>query len=638
MKKYQLFFFASIFIFSCSEQRNASTANLEGDIIWHDGDISIENVNDSIPKVVIKGLKRESQYQLSYSILDENETEMVLSGRISILGDLNNNGVPEFLHEDVTETADTVFGWRNLLRITPNKKISVISGASTSIDKKHCQQPIGFEEYFTIDSTNRETQFIVLNGKYGYLSNSFQQATSKIYFSLQANQSYLTRVYNCPINNPEIELDILYEQNNYELRSLQNLYHNYYSLYDYYNKFRACGDDGRNGVSHLEALAYTIFKNGNNAKRNDLMPFIEDEFININPAFITWIKDNLIPNPTDSQANGLTYSFMYQYGYKQQFRKFALLKLLIMQQGQEQLMKEYAIATSTIDYIEKEERIVHKDNFNTYGFLEEKRNWIITNFIDSGYETNYLENTDYGFLMRRMLDGSEPAIWSTMQKVLKLYDNEWYEQTFVDRKYTGVLHIDSATYYQNRSLSGVDSLILGKEAIPDGIAVVNGAGITITCKNGKEVTFINNNGDGEAYASYNLTGYWPQKEIVQVDYTGWEWGNTILVNLTNGTSNHRNYHLIPSKNGQFLAEKLEEMEYSAIQLFMLEGSEWKKLTEFAQQSYSDGFWFEDVFYFKEGKNFFMIGELIIDGIALNQESDTQSIEEPATTPIDSLSL
>lgn len=611
MKKiYAIVLLILFYSFGCDlDETSTSNGNFSQEVVWQNEDINIKNINDSLTKVVITGLQRESKYQLGYSLKDETEAEIILSGRIHVFGDLDFDGIPEFYHEDITESADTLLGWRHLLRITPDKKITVLDGAFSSINKRKCDQYIGFEQYYKYKLAGEGEPQAVLTGNYGYLDNSndcnsFQLATSLISYAITGNNNYLTRVDKCPIENEKLNLSILYQQNQYQLRDLKKLHNNYYSIYEYGGKLRACGDDGNNGISHLEMMAGVPVKNGNNLRRTDLMPHIKEEFTNINPAFVIWAKNNLIPHPKDSQIDGLSYEFLYQYGYKQQLRKFALLKLIIMQHGQELLMKEYANATSTMHYIEKEERLVRRDNYNTYNFLEEKLVWATQEIRNLDFDTKYLENTDYGFFLRRMLDGSEPAIWQAMQKIFKLYDNAWYERTFVNEEWIGVVPIDSTAYYAKRTVSGADSIILSKDSIPAGIAVVNGAGITLTCKNGKEVTFINNNGEGEVYAAYELMGYWPEKNQVLVDYTGWEWGNTVLVNIDNGKSDYRNTRIYPSKDGAYLAELVEEMEYNALQLYKLEGGEWIKYKELQHQSFSDGYWVDANFYFKSANQYF----------------------------------
>lgn len=53
------------------------------------------------------------------------------------------------------------------------------------------------------------------------------------------------------------------------------------------------------------------------------------------------------------------------------------------------------------------------------------------------------------------------------------------------------------------------------------------------------------------------------------------------------------------------------MEYQAIQLYKLEGSEWVKYKEYSGHALIDGFWIENKFYFKEGKFFYTIGEIAL---------------------------
>lgn len=614
MKNYLLFFvLVSAFLLSCSEQK--SIADIEGEIIWQEGDKSIKNVIDSIPKVVISGLKRNNRYTLEHSFIEETESSLIFSGSVKILGDLNNDGVPEFLHEDLIETADTLFGWRMVVSIFEKSTIQTPTGTEVGASKGKCQGIIGSNENYSFDGMEEGGPYLVLTGSYGYVvdgdCNNYQQANTKDYYTLSPGQSWVAQSFNCAIANEGVNLSNFYKLDASKLRFLPLSSGNYYDVYGLSNKLIACGSDNNDGLSHLEKVA-GVKAIGSAKKRDDLMPFIEEEFKNINPEMIKWINENLIPKPDQTQANGLPYEFIYKYGYKDQFRKIAILKALIAQQGQEAQMREYAETTSTIDYIESEERTVTKENFYTISFLEQKMYQMQELFNQAGFESKNLKINDYGFLLRRMLDGSEPEIWNLTRSILKQYDNDWYTKIFVDKKWTGIIEIDSATYYNHRLISGADSIILGKEAIPEGIAIENGAGITISCKNGKEVTLTNNNGSdvSESYAEYKLKGYWPQKETVLVEYQGWEHFSTVLVDLNNPSMVYRNSELYPSQEGIHLAELIEDIEYKAIQLYKLEGSEWVKYKEYSGHSLTDGFWIDSIFYFKESNKFYTIGELV----------------------------
>ena len=605
-----------VFLLGCSEQKSTSILDLEGEVVWKEGEKKIKNVFDSIPKVIFSGLKRGNKYTLEHSFLEETESSIVFSGSIKILGDLNNDGIPEFLHEDVTETVDSLFGRRIVVAIFEKTTIQTPTGTEVGASRGKCQGIIGSDENYSFDDTKSGGPYLVLTGTYGYLENgncnNYQQANTKDYFTLSPDQSWVVQSFNCAVNNNEINLSKFYKIGASDLKYLPLSVGNYYNVYGLYNKLIACGSDNKEGFSHLEKVA-GIKAIGSVKKRNDLMPFIEEEFKNINPEMIKWINKNLIPKPDETQANGLPYEFIYKYRYKDQFRKIAILKALITQQGEEAQMREYAETTSTIQYSESEERTIANENFSTISFLEQKKYQMQELFNQAGFESKNLEINDYGFLLRRMLDGSEPEIWSLTKSILQQYDADWYTKTFINKKWTGIIEIDSSIYYQNRLISRVDSIFLDKEAIPEGVAVENGAGITVICKNGKEVTLTNNVGNevSESYAEYKLKGYWPQKETVLIEYQGWEQFSTVLIDLNNPSSVYRNSKLFPSKDGLYMAELTEDIEYSAVQLYQLVGAEWIKYKEYSGHSLSDGFWIEEVFYFNQNNEYYTIGELAL---------------------------
>jgi len=602
-------------LFNCTP-KETTLIDLPGEIIWQKGDKIIKSVLDSVPKVIIRGIKRENKYSFGNSFIAENEADLVLSGEMKVLGDLNGDGIPEFILEDIAETADSVYGWRIVASIYANGNIQSVTQVQVATRKNKCKDIIGSNENYSFDNTKEGGPYLVLTGTYGYAEggncDSYQRATTKDFFTLSPGQSWLVQSFNCVVTNKEVNLSRFYKLGASKLKYLPRSPGNFYHVYNLTNKLIACGNDNNDGLSHLEKVA-GVKAVGSATKRSDLMPFIEEEFKNINPFMVKWINDHLIPSPDQIQANGLTYQFIYDLLYKGQFRKMVALKIIIEQQGREALVRDYASIATTKQYIESEERVITKDNYETYGYLESKFNEMQRSFLAAGFDTQYLEATDYGFLMRRMLDGSEPEIWNLTKSIVQQYDAAWFQQTLVEKEWNGVIEIDSATYFQNRILSGADSIIIGKEAIPEGIAIENGAGITITCSNGKEVTFTNNTGVdvSESHAEYKLKGYWPKEEMVLIRYMGWEEGGTLLVDLKTGKEDYRNWELYPSKDGQYMAEAIDEMGYQAILLQKKEESKWVKINEYSDQYLKDGFWLEGTFYFEGDHTYFTIGELVL---------------------------
>lgn len=643
MKKYALVLIVGSFlVINCSEKNSDSIDNLPSEIVWEFENKSIINVLDSIPKVLIKGIKRANSYVVQGSFLEEDEYKLILNGKIRALGDLNQDGIPEFVFEDIVETRDSIYGYRYLLSVFEGSKLQSITRTQVAVNKRICPDILGRNEQYSYDNTYDGNPYLVVTGNYGY-SNSdenclnYQQAQSTYYYTLASGNSWLKPKHRCSIEEEEINLATLYELNSTKLRHLPSSTANYYDIYAVSTKLTTC-DENNEDYTNIEKVAGIKVFGGSHKKRTDLMPFIEEEFQNINPEIIKWASKNLIPTPSQKQVNGLTYRFIYEQRFKDLFRKFAALKLIIMQQGEEALLREYAQATYTKRYIESEDRTVYKENTYTYSFLQQKMNWMQELFTKEGFDTKTLESIDYGFMMRRMLDGSEPEIWNLIKSILRQYDGDWYAKTFVNKKWKGIVAIDSNFYFNNRLRSGADSIIFGKEAIPEGITIVNGAGITITCKNGKEVTFINDNGDEESQAFYELIGYWPQKEMILVNYTGWEWGNTILVDLNTGESDYRSWGLYPSQDGQYLAETVDEMEYQAFRLFKLESSKWVDYKEYPSHSISDGFWVDSIFYFREGKQFYTIGELNYNKTDQPKEAKNEVLNQDQINSSDSLSL
>lgn len=381
-----------------------------------------------------------------------------------------------------------------------------------------------------------------------------------------------------------------------------------YTSYNYYNIVRNLSTcESQEVISNLENIANQKVLGGTGFKRTDLMPYIEKEFANVNPSFIKWARENLIPSPSNVQGNGLTYQFIYQLGYKDKIRAMALLKLMIATHGAEELARGYAYVSQTMHYDKTTRQPIMRDYpYDISGFLESKARWLNDLFQRSGYGIR-LDNQDYGFYLRRMLDGSEPEIWQTMKYILKRYDGAWYQETFVNKKWPGLITIDSSTYYQKRLISGVDSIILSLEAIPAGIYTKTETDFTISAINGKVINYKNIDNSGDMETDYNAYGYWVSEQKILIEMSVSEGTSTFSIDINTGERKSLEGTIYPSKEGDFLAIHTDQQDIfsdqeqwtTALTLSSKDGSE---IAEFSNVTLTEGFWIGDEFYLRAGKN------------------------------------
>jgi hypothetical protein len=331
---------------SCSFLKT-DVVDLPGEIIWQDEDKLIKNIMDEqVAKVVILGFDK-NKIEIQGASYDVHEKGIVAKGKIRSFGNITNDQVPEFLFEDITIKGPNTSGVRNILTIYNNTRISTLFTTKVATSTTNCNNSIiGTNEQFEIDSLTQGGPFLVIKGNYGFKSNAKYAcplpASGVFYFK------NTKRVYTCPISNGKLNLAKLYELKRQELTRKKISPINKYEQYTLTNKLAVCR--GNNDFSELETLAGTKLIGKNNPKRSDLMPYIEDEFTNINPTFIKWVSNNMIPQPQEEQANGLPYQLIYNIAYKDVFRKFALIRALIAQENQEGLLREYANATYTFAF------------------------------------------------------------------------------------------------------------------------------------------------------------------------------------------------------------------------------------------------------------------------------------------------
>ena len=593
--------------------------DLDGEVLWAKNGRTIKIINEDKPQVLFtnfKGKKGVSEYQFESIKLVNNETGYLVSGSIKIFGDLNNDGIPEFLIENITENNKEFSGFRMVVSIA-DTSINILKYVYLKSMQFKCANIVGDkkEVIFEFDSLSEGGPYLIENTRYGYLDsgeedcNLYEQATIKSYYTLAKDAITLQLVQRnkCPIENNTINLAALYKMSSNQLSRFDYLsfsFDNYYLI----NNLNECGQPEGSEIINLEQLAGIKLEGGTAIKRTDLMPAIENEFLNVNPLFIAWTRENLIPKPDDKQNNGLTYKFLFDKT-KYDFRSYALVRLLIEQEDKEFLLREYSEAKATINN--------NSPNKDAPG-SESGLIWTRLKWVNEQLEKRSLGDiedfTIYGFWMRRMLDGSEPEIWKTLKYILKMYDGEWYAETNL----FGIVEIDSDTY-QNASLANInDSVIVSKQSIPEGILVETETDFTITAKNGKVVHFQKTDSNMDMETNYYVSAYWPQKKKIIIGWDDDEQVGYYTIDITSGSKNRLEGKIFPSKEGNYLATFKEELDPSSSEYETITSLKLTKngqlIEEYTGYFVRDGFWLNDEFYFASNNKRYKVGKLGFDDI------------------------
>ncbi len=149
-------------------------------------------------------------------------------------------------------------------------------------------------------------------------------------------------------------------------------------------------------------------------------PKVHGEMDYINPDFINWTANNMIPDP-ESQIAGVSMQTIYTNVYSYFFRM---------------MVRGYYYTTNNLD-IEKESQAYlgafqNEDLFNGPSYIYGKYK---NSFIDLDEEQNYVYNNEpisdsyvIGFWLRRNIDGSKDQVWQALRMGMQLYDQNWMEE------------------------------------------------------------------------------------------------------------------------------------------------------------------------------------------------------------------
>jgi hypothetical protein len=146
-------------------------------------------------------------------------------------------------------------------------------------------------------------------------------------------------------------------------------------------------------------------------------------FKEVNPEFIDWCAENLIPAPEAEIVKGFTARYIYHEGFSHIFRMYAKGYWLLKKRGYQEQIQTYV------------NEIDQADSNQSY----EVNRMITAKYADDFpklFSEQELQAPPYqltarqvvSFWLRRGYDQSDVALWNALVKILSTYDKEWYEE------------------------------------------------------------------------------------------------------------------------------------------------------------------------------------------------------------------
>ena len=308
------------------------------------------------------------------------------------------------------------------------------------------------------------------------------------------------------------------------------------------DKFRHCaGLDNLQDWSALEnAVGAKVVNRTAANKREDLLPVIEEEFLNVNPEFIRRASNLLIPSPNAEQANSLTYQLIYNSRLKMENRAMYLNWIMLQQYALvEHEMLDYVARGHTRE-VREDNTVFTRDYTDVADHLRYHFGYRmpLVNLMEG--ENSEWNHTYAGFWMRRIMDGSAQVLVEAQEKVLAAYDREWYTKIQGERKAMPKV-TTIATKDQFRALVDqiTEGISLEEEPPMDPEALPN----VILSEDGFQLNFAN--GDSQDFypepveyeedeQSFRVLGYVPGHNAVLIEESGYEYSTISWISLKDG--------------------------------------------------------------------------------------------------------
>jgi hypothetical protein len=141
----------------------------------------------------------------------------------------------------------------------------------------------------------------------------------------------------------------------------------------------------------------------------------ELQFTKVNPSFISWVQDNMIPSPSTKFAN-ITFQSLYNKSFRNIARTYKMAHRYVTLNGIDGLASSYSSSYGSegYNYLLK--------TFGNITFKESQTNGYMTSLI-------------IGFWLRRYLDNSESSVVALMDYILLKYDRSFLNKIDSEEDY-----------------------------------------------------------------------------------------------------------------------------------------------------------------------------------------------------------
>lgn len=177
---------------------------------------------------------------------------------------------------------------------------------------------------------------------------------------------------------------------------------------------------------------------------SEVMPVFEQEFMFVNPAFVKWFSETMVPDPGASAMFGWTFQGLYDATTRHIARRMALTHHYYKSLPNNGLDAQVQFAEmAALKYVNKEEdRVMERsDSPNQFALMmewhdEAAKAWVAQQFPSGvlGEHEYFLVPNELGFWFRRGIDGSADEVWDAMEGVMRKYDNAWVTE-YIDEQW-----------------------------------------------------------------------------------------------------------------------------------------------------------------------------------------------------------
>lgn len=314
-----------------------------------------------------------------------------------------------------------------------------------------------------------------------------------------------------------------------------------YYRYELGKRFKKCANlDADDWYAAQDFLMVRFNSEGLKAKRKDLMPELEEEFLNINPEIIRFFAAHMIPHPNSMNVNGLTFQEIYDYHFKEEARKLYTANYFLNNRTPlEDQIRMYVDRARTRFF---DETVGEMQTRNNYNLGEDLYNYYMMRIgsYDDDYQLENAENMHlyFGFWLRRYLDASAIELNKLLSNVIEQYDPLWYAfmKNHDREKRVKLTQLPDSTllnYEKGRNDKYRAEMIRNIDST-NAKVIKEGGKITLQLENGKTKVFENIESTEDMPTYYYFDAYFPHPRWVLMRVEEGDWTSSFIVHLYDG--------------------------------------------------------------------------------------------------------